>query len=48
MLLLYILYFLGMFRKLQIATVSFVMSVHLSIHMEQLGFHCLIFMKFDI
>jgi len=48
MLLLYILYFLGGFTKLQVATVSFVMSVHLSVRMEQLGFHWLIFMKFDI
>jgi len=48
MLLLYILYLVGMLRKLQIVTFSFVMSVHLSICMEQLCFHWLIFMKFDI
>jgi len=48
MLLLYILYFLGMFTKLQIAIVSFVISVDLSIRMEQLGFHWSIFIKFDI
>jgi hypothetical protein len=35
-------------QKIAIATVSFVMSVHVSIDMEQLGFHCSIFMKFDI
>jgi len=36
-----------MFTKLQLAAVSFIMSVHLSIYMEQLGFHWSIFMKFD-
>jgi hypothetical protein len=30
---------LGAFAKLRKATVSFVMSVHPSVHMEQLGFH---------
>jgi hypothetical protein len=31
--------FLGAFAKLRKATISFVMSVHLSVRMEQLGSH---------
>jgi hypothetical protein len=31
--------FLGLFAELRIATLSFIMSVRLSVHMEQLGSH---------
>ena len=33
-------YFLGAFTKLRIATISFVMSVRLSVRTEQLGSQC--------
>ena len=32
--------FLGAFTKLRKATISFIMSVHSSVRMEQLGSHC--------
>ena len=32
-------FFLGAFAKLRKATISFVMSVHQSVRIEQLGFH---------
>jgi hypothetical protein len=34
---------LGAFAKLRKSTINFVMSVSLSVHMEQLGFHCTVF-----
>jgi hypothetical protein len=37
--------FLGVFAKLRIATLSFVMSVRLSVHMEKLGSHSTDFYK---
>ena len=40
--------FLDAFAKLRKATVNFVMSVRLSVRMEQLGCTGQIFMKFDI
>jgi len=40
--------FIGAFAKLRRATMSFVVCVYLSIHMEQVGFHWAIFMKLGI
>jgi len=39
---------LGMFAKLRTATISFVVSVLLSVRMEQLGCQWTDFMKFNI
>jgi hypothetical protein len=40
--------FLGVFAKLRKATISFVMSVLLSVRMKQLGFHRKDFHEIDI
>jgi hypothetical protein len=40
--------FLNVFANMQKVTVTFVVSVCLSVHTEQLGCHGRIFMKFDI